>query len=81
MQSLRASESLPPGFSAIDALSDGDGAVITVRAMEANSSCPSCGVVSGRVHSRYPRRVADLPIAGRRVVLALHARRFRCDAV
>jgi hypothetical protein len=35
----------------------------------------------GRVHSRYPRRLADLPIAGRRAVLMLQARRFRCAAV
>jgi hypothetical protein len=47
----------------------------------ANSPCPSCGVASGRVHSRYQRRLADLPIAGRRVVLMLRARRFRCAAV
>ena len=81
MQSLRASELLPPGFSAVDALSDGDSTVITIRATSANSSCPSCGGVSDRVHSRYPRRLADLPITGRRVVLVLHARRFRCDTV
>ena len=37
--------------------------------------------IFGPVHSRYPRRLADLPMAGRRVVLMLHARRFRCDAI
>jgi len=81
MQSLRASELLPPGFSAVDALSDGNSTVIAIRATGANSPCPSCGAISDRVHSRYPRRLADLPIAGLRVVLVLHARRFRCDAV
>ena len=49
--------------------------------MSANSLCPSCGAVSNRVHSQYPRRLADLPIAGRRAVLMLQARRFRCEAV
>src|SRR5260370_40216784 len=81
MQSLHASELAPPGFSADNALSDGGGAVIGIRATSANSPCPSCGVVSGRVHSRYHRRLADLPIAGRHVVLMLRARRFRCEAV
>ena len=81
MQSLRASELLPPGFSAVIALSDGDSTVIRIRATGAISPCPSCGVLSDRVHSRYPRRLADLPIAGRRVVLMLLARRSRCDAV
>src|SRR5271166_495943 len=75
---FRASELLPTGFCA---LSEGDSAVLTIRAMSANSSCPSCGAVSDRVHSRYPRRLADLPIAGRRAVLMLQARRFRCAAV
>ncbi len=80
MQSFRASELLPPGFCAVGALSEGDSAVVTIRARSMNGACPSCGVVSGRVHSRYPRRLADLPIAGRRAVLSLQARRFRCEA-
>jgi transposase len=41
--------------------------------------CPSCGCSSGRVHSRYDRRLADATIGGRRVVLRLRARRFFCD--
>ncbi len=81
MQSFRGSELLPPGFCAAEASSDVDSAVIAIRAVSANSSCPSCGAVSGRVHSRYPRRLADLPISGRRAVLMLQARRFRCEAV
>ncbi|WP_391858765.1 transposase family protein [Streptomyces rhizosphaerihabitans] len=26
--------------------------------------CPGCGVVSGRVHGRYMRRLADAPVGG-----------------
>src|SRR5271157_5774772 len=81
MPSFRASELLPTGFCAVGAVSEGDSAVVTIRAMSANSSCPSCGAVSSRVHSQYPRRLSDLPIAGRRAVLMLQARRFRCEAV
>ena len=81
MQSLHASKLVPLGFSADDALSDDDSTVVTIHGTSAISACPSCGVISDRVHSRYPRRLADLPIAGRRVVLMLQARRFRCDAV
>jgi hypothetical protein len=33
------------------------------------------------VHSRYRRRVADLPVSGRPVVLWLTVRRFFCDHV
>jgi hypothetical protein len=35
-------------------------------------------VVSGRAHSRYQRRLADLPVAGRLVELRLTVRRFFC---
>jgi transposase len=39
---------------------------------------PACGAASDRVHSRYVRTAADLPWQGRRVVLRVTARRFRC---
>jgi transposase len=55
--------------------------VITVRATSDTSLCPGCGAGSKRVHSRYRRRLADLPLAGRMVQLVIAARRFRCDAV
>ena len=42
------------------------------------TSCQSCATLSERVHSRYVRTAADLPWHGRRVVLRLTARRFRC---
>ena len=34
--------------------------------------------MSGRVHSRYGRRLADAAIGGRRVVIRLTVRRFFC---
>ncbi|WP_306209193.1 transposase family protein [Actinoplanes sp. RD1] len=40
--------------------------------------CPACSVSSRRVHSRYQRRLADLPVAGRLVELCLTVRRFFC---
>jgi transposase len=42
--------------------------------------CPRCRRRSRRVHSTYTRQVADLPLAGRPVVLHLRVRRFRCAA-
>jgi transposase len=42
--------------------------------------CPGCRGLSRRVHSGYTREIADLPIAGRAVVLHLRVRRFRCPA-
>lgn len=42
------------------------------------ASCPECGVLSQRVHSRYERVLHDLPWQGRPVALRVQARRFRC---
>lgn len=40
--------------------------------------CPLCQQPSERIHGHYGRTVADLPCAGRRVVLALTVRKFVC---
>ena len=52
-------------------------AVVATTASEA--LCPRCQYHSGSVHSRYTRRVADLPWAGWAVRLELHERRFFCQ--
>jgi len=38
--------------------------------------CPECHQPSARIHSRYQRTVADLPCAGRNVLLTLIVRKF-----
>ena len=43
------------------------------------AACPTCGVRSRRVHSRYRRIVQDLPAFGRLVRIELHLCRFFCD--
>lgn len=40
---------------------------------------PLCSTPSRRVHSRYTRCVADLPVAGYQVILKLRAKKFFCD--
>ena len=45
------------------------------------SRCRRCGRVSTRVHSRYRRHLADLPVSGRPVAVWLTVRRFFCDHV
>lgn len=40
--------------------------------------CPGCGMLSWRVHGRYVRRLADAPVGGVPVVIAVTVRRFRC---
>jgi transposase len=51
-------------------------AVVTTNAKAAR--CPLCQSLSEKVHSRYTRRVADLPWMGCSVRLQLFTRRFFC---
>jgi transposase len=80
-QALHRSSLVPRGFVVESAYYEGDKAVIEIRASGSVGLCPLCGTVSRRVHSRYRRRVTDLPLSGRIVQLLVIARRFRCDAV
>ena len=52
--------------------------LVRIASTTAGASCPRCGSVSDRVHSRYLRTVADLPAHDRPVALRLVVRRFRC---
>jgi transposase len=49
---------------------------LTVTAPTA--ACPGCAVLSSSVHSRYQRRLTDLPWGRRAVRLQLTVRKFRC---
>ena len=80
-QHLRVSEVVPGGFIVDDVADTESGIRICLRASSARSFCPGCGTTSTRVHSRYTRQLADLPLSGRPVHLLIRARRFHCDAV
>src|SRR3954454_4040204 len=80
-RALRSSVLVPHGFDVESAFCDGATTVITVRPTSGTSLCPGCGTSSGRIHSRYQRRLTDLPLAGRQVRLGVVARRFRCVTV
>lgn len=41
--------------------------------------CPGCHQASSRIHSKYYRRITDLPWAGYAVIIHLQARKFFCD--
>jgi transposase IS204/IS1001/IS1096/IS1165 family protein len=80
MRALRASELVPPGFIVDNVAIDAERVVVAIRASGASCPCPLCGAMAGRVHSRYLRRLLDLPVGGRRTEMVLRARRFFCDA-
>ncbi len=51
---------------------------LTVRCEAPGANCAVCGAWSEAFHSSYERSIGDLPIAGRRAVIDLRVRRFRC---
>ena len=52
---------------------------IAVRCRQDECFCPRCGCPAARVHSRYHRRLQDLPWSEHRIEIHLTARRFFCD--
>ena len=56
-----------------------DGVIqMQLRTCRTFSTCPACGTASRRVHSRYLRKLAELPWEGLPVMILLHARKFFC---
>src|SRR5271170_7846461 len=55
-----------------------DRVLITARCRGDAGRCPDCGRSSESVHSRYERRLLDLPSQGRAVQMRVTVRRFRC---
>lgn len=75
---LDPSSLVPAGFVVDDVLTEENCLIVHAHSATQFSHCPSCGRPSARVHSRYRRRLSDLPSAGRRVHLDIAARKFRC---
>jgi transposase len=56
----------------------GDVVTFRVRAKAGDAACSGCRRRSSRVHARYQRQLADLPLGGRRVRVMAHIRSFKC---
>jgi transposase len=70
-----------PQFAAVtvdDVEQGGDLVTFRVRAKAGDAACPGCRRRSARVHARYQRQLADLPLGGRRVQIIVHVRRVKC---
>lgn len=51
---------------------------VSVEFNKDSAACPTCGVRSTRRHSQKPTPVRDLPCVGRRLLLLVPRRRFKC---
>ncbi|MGW2425745.1 transposase family protein [Streptomyces sp. NPDC001709] len=81
MQAEVFEELLFPGLKiAVRQLAVGEGALIVDAAACAPAgTCPQCDHPGVRVHSRYWRHIAGLPLARQKMVVRLRVRRFFCD--
>jgi transposase len=77
--SIKSLFALPSGLE-ITACSHQEGMLcVSLLSTQPTSHCPLCGSVATRIHSRYQRRLADLPSAGQPVRFLLSVRKFFCD--
>ena len=66
-----------PDYRVIDAQDRPQGRLVVIEALEVEGACPSCGVLTSKVHQRTLQRVRDVPIAGA-VEVRWSKRRFAC---
>jgi transposase len=66
------------GFHLEQVCTDTDELTVVATSTQRTALCPLCCSLASQVHSRYQRRITDLPCAGRTVMLLTHARRFFC---
>jgi transposase len=69
---------LPQGFQITSIERQETSLLIRVLSTLPTGICPLCGQVSDAIHSRYQRRLKDLPCAGTPVALILSVRKFFC---
>ena len=75
----RIASLIPRGLIVESETRFGDEIRLLVRAEARVVACPLCASPSRRIHSRYVRRVSDLPCSGRLVRLHIMTRRFCCE--
>ena len=69
-----------PGYRVISAtpVVDHQPRQVLVETIDAEGACPSCGVLSSRVHSRPVQHVTDVPCGGDRLDITVRKRRYVC---
>jgi transposase len=68
----------PVGSCLVRACLDVENLTVYLAITAPTAACPRCGHDTPRVHSRYTRRLDDLPCLGRCVRLQVAVRRFAC---
>jgi transposase len=68
----------PEGSCLVRACLDVENLIVHLATTAPAAACPLCGYETHRVHSRYTRRLDDLPCLGRCLRLQFAVRRFVC---
>ena len=72
-------QAVSPAGLVIDTVTlEADQLVVIAHPRAPDAACTACGERSSQIHSRYQRRLLDLPSHGRSVRLHVQVRRFRC---
>ena len=69
---------IPPDLVVEEVHLEAERIVVVARPRSSKASCPLCGRPSWRRHSHHERLLVDLPCHGRRAVVLVRARRWRC---
>jgi transposase len=73
-------QAVSPAGLVIDTVTlEADQLLVIAHPSAPDAACTACGERSSQIHSRYQRRLLDLPSPGRSVRLHVQVRRFRCD--
>lgn len=70
-----------PNLEVLHVTSSDDSIHLTIKSITTASCCPTCSKPSSRIHSRYTRKISDLPICDQSVKLLLISRRWFCDQI
>lgn len=55
-----------------------DAITVVMSSRQVAAACPSCQIIASKIHSRYERKLADLPWQGIAVRIRLQVRKFFC---
>ena len=51
---------------------------IHLKSKTSSCKCPTCNLISNKYHGTYIRRVQDLPMLGKRVMLVITSYEYQC---
>ena len=63
----------------VDILEDKTNIKIKLKSKTVRCACPKCNTISDKHHGTYIRKVQDLPILGKQVLLEINSYEYRCE--